>query len=114
MLFPGGFYYLVLKPRLGLIIIVLNFTKDILKETFIKIKEKEFFKLLAIKSKVKPPFSDYGYNFSELFELIVNNIVEILGWILCANGLVYFFSSHFIPLINPIIRNFNLCVFRST
>ena len=37
MLFPGGFYYLVLKPRLGLIIIVLNFTKDIFKETFIKI-----------------------------------------------------------------------------
>ena len=56
MLFPGGFYYLVLKPRLGLIIIVVNFTKDILKEPFIKIKEKEFSKLLAIKSKVKPPF----------------------------------------------------------
>ena len=31
MLLPGGFYYLVLKPRLGLIIIVMNFTKDILK-----------------------------------------------------------------------------------
>ena len=28
MLFPGGFYYLVLKPRLGLIIIIFNFTKD--------------------------------------------------------------------------------------
>ncbi len=25
MLFPGGFYYLVLKPRLGLIIIIFNF-----------------------------------------------------------------------------------------
>ena len=30
MIFPGGFYYLVLKPRLGLIIIIFNFTKSIL------------------------------------------------------------------------------------
>ena len=29
MLFPGGFFYLVLKPRLGLVIIIFNFTKDI-------------------------------------------------------------------------------------
>ena len=46
MLFPGGFYYLVLKPRLGLIIIIFNFTKDILKETFIKVKNNEYSQLL--------------------------------------------------------------------
>ena len=42
MLFPGGFYYLVLKPRLGLIIIIINFTKDILQETLIKLKTEKF------------------------------------------------------------------------
>ena len=73
MLFPGGFYYLVLKPRLGLIIIIFNFTKDIFKETFIKIKNREFSEFLAIKARVKPPFSDYGDNFSELFELIARS-----------------------------------------
>ena len=52
MLFPGGFYYLVLKPRLGLIIIIFNFTQDIFKETFIKIKNREIFQLLAIKSRI--------------------------------------------------------------
>ena len=36
MLFPGGFFYLVLKPRLGLVIIILNFTKDILKRLLLK------------------------------------------------------------------------------
>ena len=86
MLFPGGFYYLVLKPRLGLVIIIFNFTKDILEETFSKFKNRELSKLLAINSRVKPPFSDYGDNFSELFELITNNIIVIFGWILCANG----------------------------
>ena len=81
MLFPGGFYYLVLKPRLGLIIIVCNFIKDIVRETYIKVKKREFSKLLFIKSRVKPPFSDYGDNFSEIFELITNNLIVITGWI---------------------------------
>ena len=81
MIFPGGFYYLVLKPRLGLIIIIFNLIKDILEETFIKIKSGEITKLLIINSRVKPPFSDYGDNFSEICELIINNIIVIIGWI---------------------------------
>ena len=36
MLFPGGFYYLVLKPRLGMVIIFFNISKDIIRETFSK------------------------------------------------------------------------------
>ena len=56
MLFPGGFFYLVLKPRLGLIIIIFNFTKDILEEILVKIKKREISKLLAINSRVKPLF----------------------------------------------------------
>jgi len=40
MLLPGGFYYLVLKPRLGLIIF--NFTKDLINESLTKIKKKIF------------------------------------------------------------------------
>ena len=50
MLFPGGFFYLVLKPRLGLVIIIFNLIKDILEETFIKIKKREIPQLLAINS----------------------------------------------------------------
>jgi len=111
MLFPGGFYYLVLKPRLGLIIIIFNFTIDLIKETFIKIKNREISKLLVIKSRVKPPFSDYGDNFSELFELIVNNIVVIIGWIFMCKwfGLVFFllFYSTILTLSAAIL----ICVF---
>ena len=42
MLFPGGFFYLVLKPRIGLIIIIFNFIKDIVEEAYIKIKTEKF------------------------------------------------------------------------
>ncbi len=111
MLFPGGFYYLVLKPRLGLIIIIFNFTKDILKEIFIKIRKKEFPKLLTIKARVKPPFSDYGDNFSELFELIINNITVIIGWIFMCKwfGLVFFLT--FYSVISTISAAILICIF---
>ncbi|MBO8219707.1 fatty acid desaturase [Prochlorococcus marinus] len=111
MLFPGGFYYLVLKPRLGLIIIIFNFTKDIFKETFIKIKNREFSGFLAINSRVKPPFSDYGDNFSELFELIINNLVVIIGWIFMCKwfGLVFFLS--FYSLVSTLSAAILICVF---
>ena len=111
MIFPGGFYYLVLKPRLGLIIIIFNFTKDLLKETFIKIKNREISKLLAINSRVKPPFSDYGDNFSELFELVINNLIVIIGWIFMCKwlGLVFFLS--FYSVILTLSASILICIF---
>ena len=111
MLFPGGFYYLVLKPRLGLIIIIFNFTKDVIEETFIKIKERKFSKFLAIKSRIKPPFSDYGDNFSELSELVINNLIVILGWFFMAKwlGLVFFLSYY--CLIQTLSAAILICVF---
>ena len=115
MLFPGGFFYLVLKPRLGLVIIILNFTKDILEEIFIKITNREMSQLLSINSRVKPPFSDYGDNFSELFELIINNVVVIIGWIFYVQmvGLSFFLVILFNG-VNLICSNFNMCFFRTT
>jgi len=111
MLFPGGFFYLVLKPRLGLIIIIFNFIKDLVKETFIKFKNREFFELIAIKSRVKPPFSDYGDNFSELFELIINNIVVIIGWVFMSKwlGLVFFLT--FYSIVLTLSASILICVF---
>jgi len=111
MIFPGGFFYLVLKPRLGLIIIICNFTKDILKETFLKLRNRETSKLFAITSRVNPPFSDYGDNFSELFELIINNIFVITGWIFMCKwfGLVFFLS--FYSVVLTLSAAILLCVF---
>ena len=111
MLFPGGFYYLVLKPRLGLMIIIFNFTKDIIEEIIIKIKNREISKLLTIHSRVKPPFSDYGNNFSELCELIINNIVVILGWIFMCKWLGLFFFLSFYSLVLTISAAILICVF---
>ena len=101
MLFPGGFYYLVLKPRLGLIIIIFNFTKDIVKETFIKLKNRNFSKLFATNSRIKPPFSDYGDNFSELFELITKSLETSLVFILVKVSFTKSFVKLKIIIMSP-------------
>ena len=111
MIFPGGFYYLVLKPRLGLIIIIFNLTKDIVKESFAKIKKRNFAQLISIKSRVKPPFSDYGDNFSELFELIINNIVIIVSWIFMCKWFGLFFFLSFYSIVLPLSAAILICVF---
>ncbi len=111
MLFPGGFYYLVIKPRLGLIIIIFNLTKDLVKETFIKLRNKEFSALFAINSRIKPPFSDYGDNFDELFELIINNLFVIIWWTFMCKwfGLVFFLSIYF--LVSTLSAAILICIF---
>ena len=111
MLFPGGFYYLVIKPRLGLIIIIFNFTKDVIKESFIKIKNKQFSLILAIKSKIKPPFTDYGDDFNELFELIIINITVLIGWIFMSKWLGLFFFLLFYSLVSTITAALLICIF---
>ncbi len=111
MLFPGGFFYLVLKPRLGLIIIIFNLFKSIIKETFVKIKKRKFTKLLKIKSRIKPPFSDYGDNFEELFDLIINNIIVISGWFLMSKWLGATFFLTFYSIIMTLSAAIFICVF---
>tara|TARA_B100002019_G_scaffold292147_1_gene314369 strand:- start:174 stop:1286 length:1113 start_codon:yes stop_codon:yes gene_type:complete len=111
MLFPGGFYYLVIKPRLGLIIITFNFTKDLVREVFNKIKNKQFTSLLTIKSRIKPPFSDYGDNFNEIFELIINNITVLIGWIFMCKWLGLVFFLLFYSLVSTLTASILICIF---
>ena len=111
MLFPGGFYYLVLKPKLALIIIIFNFTKDFLKETFIKMINRDFSQLLLVKSRIRPPFSDYEDSLAELFELITNNITVIIGWTFMCKwlGVVYFLT--FYSVISTLSGAILICIF---
>ena len=52
MLLPGGFFYLVIKARLGLILIMFNFVKSLIKESFIKIRKNNYRELLKIKTRI--------------------------------------------------------------
>ena len=111
MLFPGGFFYLVIKPRLGLILVVFNLIKSLIEESLIKIKSKEYSELLNIKTRIKPPFSDYGDNFDELFDLIANNLLVISGWIFMCKWLGTFFFLTFYSIILTLSASIFICIF---
>ena len=111
MLLPGGFFYLVIKPRLGLILIIFNFIKSLGEESFNKIKSKRYHDLLNIKSKVVPPFSDYGDSFEELFDLILNNIIVITGWIIMCKWLGTLFFLTFYSIILTFSAAIFICIF---
>jgi len=104
------YLFAIIIPLLTLIIIY-NLIKDILEETFIKIKNREISQLLAINSRVKPPFSDYGDNFSELYELIINNIVVIIGWIFMCKWLGVVFFLSFYSIVLTLSAAILICVF---
>ena len=111
MLLPGGFFYLVIKARLGLFLIIFNFIKSLMKETFIKIKKRNYLELLNIRSRFKAPFSDYGDNFDELFDLIANNIIVISGWIIMCKWLGALFFLTFYSLILTFSAAIFICIF---
>ena len=111
MLLPGGFFYLVIKARLGLILIIFNFIKSLMREIFIKIRKRNYKELLKIKSRIKPPFSDYGDNFDELFDLIANNIIVISGWIFMCKWLGAVFFLSFYSIILTFSAAIFICIF---
>ncbi len=111
MLLPGGFFYLVIKPRLGLIIIIFNFCKSLINESYIKIKKRNYSEILQIKSRFESPFSDYGDSFDELFDLIANNLIVITGWIFMCKWLGAFFFITYYSTILTLSAAIFICVF---
>ena len=111
MLLPGGFFYLVIKARLGLILIIFNFIKSLIKESFIKIKKGNYLELIIIRSRIRPPFSDYGDNFDELFDLIANNLIVITAWIIMCKWLGTLFFLTFYSLILTFSAAIFICIF---
>ncbi len=111
MLFPGGFFYLVIKARLGLILIIFNFIESLIKETLLKIRKKNYVEILKIQSRIKSPFSDYGNNFDELFDLIANNLIVISGWIIMSKWLGALFFLTFYSLILTFSAAIFICIF---
>ena len=82
-----------------------------MKESFIKIKKGKYIELLKIRSRIKPPFSDYGDNFDELFDLIANNLIVITGWIIMCQWLGTVFFLTFYSLILTFSAAIFICIF---
>jgi len=93
MIFPGGFFYLAIKPRLALIFGIYGFFGHLLT----CLKRNSGMGLGAIVSSYQ---SRSWYTTAEFWDLLFNNICVVSGWIILGKllGFGLFFSVHSITL----------------
>jgi len=87
MLFPGGFYYLVFKPRLALLSAMAQFVWSIAVELLEGLKQRNWSKIFVPSSRLRSHHSGYGNTFGEMKDLIANNFIVIIGWVLMSRWL---------------------------
>lgn len=82
MLFPGGFFYLIIKPRLTLILGMGEFLWSQLRQFANEFSQKGLGSLQALPAQLRKHRSSYWYTSGELADLIANNILVITSWLL--------------------------------
>jgi omega-6 fatty acid desaturase (delta-12 desaturase) len=93
MLFPGGFFYLIIKPRLALILGITGFIRHILA----CINQDFGMGLSAIIASYK---SKHWYTTAEFWDLLFNNICVVGSWIYLSHllGFGFFWSVYSIVM----------------
>lgn len=87
MLLPGGFFYLVIKPRLALLLGGLEFAAATLRAQASAIRERGWGALRELPSLVAAHRSSHWYTRGELADLVANNALVIASWLLMAQWL---------------------------
>lgn len=100
MAFPGGFFYLALKPRIALI----AGTYDFIRELFTRLKTSPDRSLSEIISAHK---SKHWYTVAEFWDLLFNNICVVSGLIIFS----YLLGPGFFLTMYSIILTFSAAIF---
>jgi acyl-lipid omega-6 desaturase (Delta-12 desaturase) len=104
MIFPGGFFYLAIKPRLALIMGIYG----LIRHFFACVKKNEGLSLSEIFASYK---SRNWYTTAEFWDLLLNNICVIGSWVALSHwlGAGFFLGIYFITL--TISAAIFICVF---
>lgn len=104
MLFPGGFFYLAIKPRMALILGIYGFIIHLLT----CLKQDMGMSLTKIIYSYK---SKHWYTKEEFWDILFNNICVVSLWIFCGYvlGFGFFFSIYSITL--TLAAAIFICVF---
>lgn len=100
MAIPGGFFYLAIKPRLALIIGIYDLIMDVINS----LKKDSTLKLSKIISDHQ---SKHWQSKEEFWDLLLNNIFVISGWII----LSYVMGAGFFLTIYSITLTFSAAIF---
>jgi acyl-lipid omega-6 desaturase (Delta-12 desaturase) len=104
MLFPGGFFYLIIKPRLALILGIVGFIGHI----FVCLKQDLGMGLPAIVTTYK---SKHWYTTAEFWDLLFNNICVIGSWIYLGNLLGFGFFWSVYSIVMTLSAAIFICIF---
>jgi len=77
LLFPGGFYYLILKPRIALVLGFLELLYSIAKISLFDLRQKKWPNLIAM---VRGHKSSFFYTSGEVYDTIFNTALLIACW----------------------------------
>jgi acyl-lipid omega-6 desaturase (Delta-12 desaturase) len=104
MIFPGGFFYLAIKPRMALIMGIYG----LIRHFFACLQKNEGLSLAEIFTSYK---SRNWYTTAEFWDLLLNNICVIGSWVALSHwlGAEFFLGIYFITL--TISAAIFICVF---
>ncbi len=111
MLFPGGFYYLVIKPRLALVDAIGSFIGSIVDDFSDWISNKNVDARFDFIRRFKSNQSGYGNTSAEVIDLIANNVFVLIGWFLMSRwlGAGLFLSCY--SIVMTISAAIFICIF---
>jgi omega-6 fatty acid desaturase (delta-12 desaturase) len=87
MLIPGGFFYLVIKPRLQLLLGAGEFVVKTSRALVAAVAERGWRALTELPALVRAHRSSHWYTAGELADLVANNALVITSWLLMARWL---------------------------
>jgi omega-6 fatty acid desaturase (delta-12 desaturase) len=111
MLIPGGFFYLVIKPRLQLLLGAAEFVIKTSRALATGVVERGWRALAELPAMVRNHRSSHWYTAGELVDLVANNTLVIASWLLMAQwlGAGLFWSCY--ALVMSFSAAIFICVF---
>ena len=111
MLFPGGFYYLVIKPRLALVEATVNFTNSVVNDLLDGFRHNTIASIFDFPKRFRSNQSGYGNSLGEIIDLIANNFFVLIGWFLMSRwmGGVLFLGCY--AIVMSISAAIFICIF---
>ena len=82
MLLPGGFFYLVIKPRLALLLGSVEFVIATARSLGAAVMARGWRGLMELPALVRQHRSSHWYTSGELADLIANNVLVLTSWVL--------------------------------
>jgi omega-6 fatty acid desaturase (delta-12 desaturase) len=111
MLLPGGFFYLVIKPRLALLLGCGEFLIATTRGLAAAVGARGWRGMAELPALVRRHRSSHWYTSSELADLAANNLLVLSGWLLMARwlGAGLFWSCY--ALVMAFSAAIFLCIF---